>query len=107
VFKLSFTDSILDQVWIYFNDKPVLLIAFILTLLIFLLNKKLNIDGESLRYLLSFWLLWFLLFASKNFPDISEGISYIVASGIVIFCIYLSLPQKIKLILNNIFSKKD
>ncbi len=94
VFKLSFSDSINNLIFIYLIDKPNLLIPAILTIIIFALSKKLDISGDNLKLLLLFWLVWIFLYSSKNFPNISEGISYIVASGIAFYCIYLLIPKK-------------
>lgn len=94
MFKLTISDSINNQVFTYLIDKPNLLIPAILTVIIFALNKKLDISGDNLKLLLLFWLVWVFLYSSKNFPNISEGISYIMASGIALYCIYLLIPKK-------------
>lgn len=87
-------EAIFTQIMSYLSDKPIILISFILTVTIFSLNKKLNINVNNLKSLLLFWLVWFFLYSPQNFPNISEGIATMVASWIILYCIYLLTPKK-------------
>lgn len=105
---MSIIESIYIPIISYFSNKPVLLISSIVTVIIFTLNKKLDIQGDNLKSLLLLWLVWFFLYSPNNFPDISEGISTIVASGIFFYCIILLAPKKyIKILSEKIYNEKN